>query len=105
MGYFDSRGPDVRMCTDVRRQDGALTSVRRVMKMKAPAESGQASWSQISRTWLKHVATSTADELCLAWGSGSSYATKHTGKKTSSVKCHSEGPRTTQVRRDCAPLI
>lgn len=51
------------------------------MKMKAPAESGQASWSQISRTWLKHVATSTADELCLAWGSGSSYAAQHTGKK------------------------
>lgn len=52
------------------------------MKMKAPAESGQASWSQISRTWLKHVATSTADELCLAWGSGSSYAAEHTSKKT-----------------------
>lgn len=51
------------------------------MKMKAPAESGQASWSQISRTWLRHVATSTADELCLAWCSGSSYAAKRTSKK------------------------
>lgn len=51
------------------------------MKMKAPAESGQASWSQISRTWLRHVANSTADELCLAWCSGSSYAAKRTSKK------------------------
>lgn len=50
----------------------ALTSVKRVTKMKAPAESGQASWSQISRTWLKHIATSTADELCFPCCTGSS---------------------------------
>lgn len=49
-----------------------LTSVRRVTKMKAPAESGQASWSQISRTWLKHTVTSTAEELCFACCTGSS---------------------------------
>lgn len=75
------------------------------MKMKAPAESGQASWSQISRTWLKHVATSTADELCLAWGSGSSYATKHTSEKTFLlVKYHSEGPCTPRTRRRGADM-
>lgn len=48
----------------------ALTSVRRVTKMKAPAESGQDSWSQISRTWLKQAVTSTAEQLCLACCTG-----------------------------------
>ena len=54
----------------------ALTSVKRVTKMKAPAESGQASWSHISRTWLKHAVTSTAEELCLACCTGSSCSQK-----------------------------
>lgn len=58
----------------------ALTSVKRVTKMKAPAESGQASWSQISRTWLKHIVTSTADELCFACCTGSSCPKKRIKK-------------------------
>lgn len=50
----------------VATQEVALTSVKRVTKMNAPAESGQASWSHISRTWLKQAVTSTAEELCWA---------------------------------------
>ena len=54
-----------------------LTSVRRVTKMKAPAESGQASWDQISRTWLKQAVTSSAEQLCLSCSMGSSCPPPH----------------------------
>lgn len=69
----------------------ALTSVKRVIKMKAPAESGQASWSQISRTWLKHVVTSTAEELCLAWCTGSSCSQNIEKHNMQHVTCKEHG--------------
>lgn len=65
-------GPRGETCA---RRPRPLTSVKRVMKMKAPAESGQASWSQILRTWPKQATTSTAEELCFSCRTGSNWDT------------------------------
>lgn len=73
-----------RPAANVRAPAVPLTSVSRVMKMKAPAESGQASWSQILRTWPKQAITSTAEELCFSCRTGSN-CTGNTSTETTAI--------------------